>query len=89
MKKVIYKYELSGTFNVLELPLKSKVLCAMNQREKMQLWVEINPTEIKKEARKFLVEGTGHDYNDSGNREYIGSIKLQDGQFIFHVFEEK
>lgn len=89
MKKVIFKYELTNSYNVLKLPLKSKVLCAMNQRETMQLWVEIDLGETKKEARKFLVEGTGHSYDDSGNREYINSLKIQDGTFIFHVFEEK
>ena len=87
--KVIYKYELKGQCNILELPLNAKVLCAMNQRETMQIWVEIDLLEDDKEERIFEVHGTGHDYLNNPNRVYINSISLQSGTFIFHVFEVK
>jgi hypothetical protein len=69
----------------LQLPVDAKPLCVMNQLGAPQMWVLLNPS-APTTPRHFKVFGTGH-HIDQIPGNYIGTFQLQEGRFIFHVFE--
>jgi hypothetical protein len=52
------------------------------------MWAIVD-TDAEQEKRCFNIVETGHEiYNDMGiNRKYIGSVHLDGGSFVFHIFE--
>ena len=89
MKK-IWKYTiLPGTDSIL-MPKGATILHVDEQFNKVCLWVEIDPTPaLPKIERFFEVFGTGQRiYEDMGvERNYLGTVKLEAGALIFHVYE--
>lgn len=49
------------------------------------MWAEVDPS-LPQVLRRFSVYGTGHRMPDDSGR-YIGSIMLQNGDLVFHVYE--
>ena len=87
--KTIYKYELEAKgMQEIVVPLGTKILHADNQHETICVWCEVD-TEKEQSSRMIEVFGTGHKMSfDMGiEREYIGTVKLQGGDFVFHVYE--
>ena len=84
--KVIHKYGLasSGRWD-MSLPKGAKVLAVASQRNEPQLWALIDPSKDD-ECRQFMVVPTGRSF-DAERVVYIGTIQLDDGQFVGHVFE--
>ena len=87
MAKKIWKYPIDTMENdlTIEMPEDSELLYFDVQKEIPTLWVLVN-TEKKFEKRYFRVLGTGDSIEDD-NLDYIGSIQLVEGDFIFHLFE--
>lgn len=85
--KVIYKYELRELVNHIQLPVGAKILSAGGQRDTIQLWAEVDPNQKVTEQRTFRVAPTGDQYPD-GERTLISLVMLNQGNYIFHVFEE-
>lgn len=86
--KTIYKYPLNLGRQVVLLPLGARVLTAQVQHETICLWAEVADPEGKKERRTFNVVGTGHPIpNNPG--VYIGTVQMQEGRFVWHVYEER
>lgn len=87
--KRVYKYELSGTDNIISLPLNSKILSVGVQHDIVNLWVLVDPNETTVELRKFKVYGTGHDIMDDINDlQFIDTVHLFNSTLIFHIFEQ-
>lgn len=86
--KTIWKYTIRPGRLTQEIPAGGKVLCVMEQFGEICAWVEVDP-KAKKEKRHFDVYGTGHRImEDMGqSRVYIGSVKLEGGALVFHVYE--
>lgn len=71
----------------LTLPEGSKILSVHEQRGDICLWVQVD-TEVKiHQRRSFEVYGTGH-LIPEGDRTFLGSVFMDGGAFVFHVFEK-
>lgn len=85
MTQVIWKARL-GTDGEVSMPKGAEILTVQTQHEIPCLWFKCDPSaEI--ETRKFSIIGTGHPITvDEG--EYIGTFQVNDGAFVFHLFED-
>lgn len=83
--KTIYKYSLLHTGgNSVDMPQGAKILAVQSQQGVPTIWALVDvgqPTE----KRTFLVVGTGHTIDGLG--EYVGTVQLNEGRFVVHVFE--
>lgn len=81
----VWKYILNPGINLLNVPVGARVLSVANQRDSMVLWMLLEPSE-QKEAREFLVVGTGHniDHHESA-LFFIGTVQFD--WLVFHAFE--
>jgi hypothetical protein len=62
----------------------AKILHVDEQEGIARLWAQVDINE-EQEQRNLLIFGTGH----IGVRgSYIGSVKLNNGTYMFHIFEE-
>jgi hypothetical protein len=89
MKQQIWKFKIDpGKVMVIEMPVKSEILCVQMQNNEPHIWVLVSP-ESEKEERYFELYGTGHDiYSDMGmDRKYIGTFQIQNEGLVFHLFE--
>lgn len=85
---VIYKYPIQITDRqIVEMPKQAEILCVQVQREVPCLWALVNLDGVMAK-RTILVYGTGHPVPDSTQQKYIGTIQLNGGSLVFHVFEE-
>lgn len=86
--KVIYKYPVDITDEqVIKIPLGSKILSVIEQNNKIVLYAIVHPgVEYTREIILRIV-GTGHEIPFSlDDFKFMGSVKLHDGQLVFHVF---
>ena len=83
----IFKYEIVGSVNEIELPKGAEVLSVAFQSHKIFMWAKVD-TEAKTEIRNFEVFGTGHKMTrDMGiDYKFIGTAHMSNG-LVFHVFE--
>lgn len=92
MKKEIWKFRLEFGQSTFYVPRGAETLCVKNQRDYNFVWMLVDPSESKQEAKTFEVVGTGHSMNELNstvNRHYIGSTMTSDHNFVWHVFEIK
>ena len=87
--KQVWKYCIDPNNLTHIMPKGAKILCVDEQMGNICIWVEVNPSHPHQERRIFEVFGTGHPIiEDMGtSREYIGSVKMDGGQLVFHVYE--
>ena len=67
------------------LPAGAEILHVNTQKGNICIWAEVD-TEAPAEERTFKIVGTGHAV-PAGPRKYLGTVKLQNDTFIFHVYE--
>lgn len=67
------------------MPLGFEILAVQMQHGAVCLWAIVHTAAIP-EQRTIYMRGTGHQMNGKEGR-YLGTIQLQDGALIFHVFE--
>ena len=84
--KEVWKYKIEPNIKI-DMPKDSEILCVQTQFKKPCIWVMVNPNEKIMETREIEVFGTGHKMSDN-NRKYIGTFQVNDGMFVFHVFEK-
>lgn len=93
--KHIYKYKLTKQFNqVLELPIGSKVLSVVGlQMQNIVVYaiVEIDPDSVCTELERYKVNitETGARCDDVDSNSFVGTVTLNEGQLVYHVFVEK
>jgi hypothetical protein len=87
--KIIWKYTLSeNQKQTIEIPAKSKILCAKNQKDKAVLYVIFDSTDnpnVKRSIRVFVM-GTGESMNIPDEAQYVGTLLFESGFFVFHYF---
>lgn len=69
------------------MPRTAKVLSVQMQNGVPCMWVLVD-TEEQKEARTFIVQGTGHPCVCDVS-EFIGTFQMSGGTLVFHLFEKK
>lgn len=87
MSKVVYKYPLHSHVYNVALPSGAEVLCAKVQNGDICIWALVDPAIRDADARRFLVVGTGQELPEQ-ELKYIDTVLLEQGQWVFHVFEE-
>lgn len=84
----IYKYPLvPEDWTTVRMPEGAEPLCVQVQGGAPFLWarVDIDRAPV---LHHFRIAGTGHDLGSNIGR-YIGTIQLEGGSLVFHVFSEK
>jgi hypothetical protein len=84
--KVVWKFKMVPIdTQEIEMPVGAEILTVQAQGDSPMLWALVDPVK-KKEMRKFLMLGTGHETEEK-NLTYIGTFQLMVGALMFHVFE--
>jgi hypothetical protein len=86
LNKVIWKYPLVTFVNAvatIEMPEQAEILWIDTQGDRLCLWAMHEPG-AKQVSRKFVLKGTGWEFDDRGLR-YIKTIF--DGDLVWHLFE--
>ena len=83
----IYKYPLRLVAHpqLITLPRDATVVHFAMQGDTPTFWAVVDPYSPDREARNFVIRGTGHDLDDE--LRYIGTT--QHGPLVWHLFEEK
>jgi len=91
----IWKYVLKPTCE-LEMPKGAQILSVQTQQqmnvgsgaqsEEVCLWALVDPAQPK-ETRRFSVFGTGHTVLTDVGMRFLGTVQLELGRLVFHVFE--
>jgi hypothetical protein len=85
VRDVIWKYTLAEVENDVEMPQGAQILTVASQFNEICVWARVDP-EAPRVTRTFYVVGTGcSDLEGVGT--YYGSALLDDGKYVFHVFE--
>lgn len=89
MKK-IFKYTLP-IIDKQEITLYagSTILSVENQYETIVLYALVNDCVRGIEGYTILIHGTGHNANDIEGCNFVGTVKLQGGALMLHVFARR
>lgn len=89
MRRVIYKYNIDGPITDLVLRKNAIVMTVQVQRDQAVIWVEEDAQQTEKETRRFTLIGTGLDFGNIDHlvKNYIGTVQLENGWFIGHLYE--
>ena len=89
MTKNIFKFEIpvKDTFS-LEIPSDSKILHIATKKydDRPYMWVLVD-CQSPLRVRDFRLYGTGHDIQNTEDKEYVGSFQANRGNFVGHLFE--
>lgn len=89
--KVIFKYQapMQVRFS-FSMPAGAEILTTQVQRKDICIWAKVERGGAN-EVRNFLLIGTGHEFDESelGRLEYVGTLQVEGGEFVFHLFEIK
>lgn len=88
---VIWKFELKpnegdSMVATIPMPAGAQVLTVQMQGVTPKIWALVDPAAPKTD-RQFQVAGTGHPVNLRPGAKYLGTFQMNDGTFVFHVFE--
>ena len=88
MVKRIYKYKSTSTAEEqkLQLPFDARILDVQIQNGRLCLWAIVDPSKDNL-MRTFRVFGTGWDLPYRFVNRYVHLKTVQDGGFVWHVFE--
>ena len=85
MEKQVWKYIINPYKTEYDIPEGGIIRHVGEQYGEVCVWVEVDP-RAEKETRVIEAFGTGHTLS-SEYRKYIGSVSLEGGSLIFHLYE--
>lgn len=90
----VFRYLVDPGLCEVQMPASAKVLSFGYQksRQRFSLWALVNREDLYPIARKFLFVDTGHEFpklDDGFELMFIGSVVMDDGFHVFHLFEIK
>lgn len=72
---------------VIEMPAGAKIVHVDTKDGRdINVWAMVNTSGVEEVKRKFLLLGTGVEIRDG--LDFIGSVVLEGGGFVWHVFEQ-
>ena len=88
MDKQIWKFKLPFDSTKIDMPFGADILTVQVQNEQAYIWAMVNPLNSLK-PRYFQTFSTGENIksNADNKNQYIGTYQLEDGLFVYHVFE--
>jgi hypothetical protein len=85
----IYKYPLEITnFQIVSMPRRAKILSVQEQHSRLNIWALVDPKE-ELEPRVIEIYGTGHEVNQSGTLQFLGTVQEALGALVWHIFERR
>jgi hypothetical protein len=86
--KAIWKYNVALTdeFTVTMPVGASSILSVQVQDGQPRMWALVSPDAAPR-PRHFRLAGTGHPIDTEKELRFIGTIQLNDGALVFHLFE--
>jgi hypothetical protein len=84
----IYKYTLlNQSAQRIKLPLGAQLLTAKLQHNVVCLWAMVDTSIIETEMREIEMLLTGQEIEVPYGRHYLGTVLINNGEFVFHYFE--
>lgn len=83
--KQIWKFKIDPQ-HAIEMPIGAEILNVQYQHDTALLWAIVDPGETRTEARHIEMFAAGRSMPPA-RRKYIGTIQIEGGRFVFHVFE--
>ena len=85
--KAVWKYEVPSSPGAFEkaLPIAAEILTVACQHNRPVMWVLVDP-DAEKEYRSFFIAETGKSI-DHAPLKPIGTVQLDGGSYVLHVFE--
>lgn len=83
MARQVFKYVLSDVVNEVPTFRGARFLHVDNQRERITVWAEVDE-RAEPYLRRVHVVGTGYEIPTFG--EYLGSVLMDGGSFVFHIY---
>ncbi|MFW5962596.1 MAG: DUF7352 domain-containing protein [bacterium] len=74
---------------ILNLPTGSRILSVIEHNNRIALYALVNPKEFNTEIWTIYVQGSGFPSPFLQSSIFLGTIKLDDGNNIFHIFYTK
>lgn len=70
----------------MNMPENATILCVQIQAGVPCVWAAVNPAEPD-ELRIFNWRGTGHELGNVALDKYVGTVQLENGSLVFHLFD--
>lgn len=85
----IYKYEIDLTDEqVITLPESAKILSIIEQRNHIMLYALVDIEHVNTTTnKKIRIVGTGQQFPDSELWDFVSTVSLDGGLFVWHVFK--
>lgn len=88
MNKQIWKFPLElREEQEIEMPENANIIHVAEQHNRICLWAEIDPKNIKLK-RIFYVVGTGWNIPNLSMVLYLGSVVMTPGAYVWHVYQK-
>lgn len=84
MIKRVYKYTLAAGVQIVKMPEGAQILTTQIQHGRIRVWALADYSK-RPEPRLIAVMPTGVPVPE--NIEYIGTIQLDGGALVYHIFE--
>lgn len=85
---LIHKYELGVLKRApVLMPAGAQVLSVGCQGSRLVLWAKHCPLMKGMFHRYFEVRATGQEFKEADTDSFIGTVLMQNGSLVFHVFE--
>jgi len=87
MSTSVWKFPVRVTDEaVIEIPEGAHILSVGVQGDQLCVWAHVDP-DARLVRRSILMAGTGHRREDLVWSDFVGTVQMLDGQFVFHVFD--
>ena len=83
-----YKLEIKDKQD-LTMPVGAEIISVSTQHGVPHLWAIVDSETDDYKPVKIITIGTGHDFKKEDVGRFIGTYKVSNDAFVFHVFEEK
>lgn len=91
MERRIWKFStpLRELRDIIEfaVPAGARFISAINQRESLCLYAEVDPTEKMRMKREFAVFGTGSRIVLSPDYRFLGTVVFSMGELVYHIYD--
>ena len=67
------------------MPAESRVICVQSQYNTLTVWAIVDTTKELVPVT-FRVVGTGHPMPDIAQLHYVGTVQMDSGMLVWHVF---
>lgn len=83
----IYKYQLKVIDKqVVLMPFGAEIFCVQMQNGHPTIWAAVDEMNSLTQ-RTIAIAGTGHELGETAKGKYIGTVQMDGGSLVWHVFD--